>query len=221
MLCLGIYLKIKKLKKKPCTHTFIFWFKPSEGPKGFSNWFFKILAHGSWTIKVGPWRKTILHVFCFLSNLVSFRKWTHVFGSSSAVQLLWFGGWVTCDDLVSSLVIFGFSHLCKSQTTPTILDNEELFTELWHASLLCPRWANQEATCDYEVPTNLYRGYSIMRKTIWQHFVLDGTTLETWHNQYWHPTCFSFTNDPCRIYYWCCPLTQHWTIKRFPRITPH
>ena len=49
------------------------WFTPSEGPKGFVNWFFKKLDHGSWTIKLehgnfhlpyvwihGPWCKPAL-----------------------------------------------------------------------------------------------------------------------------------------------------------------
>ena len=56
-------------------------------------------------------------------------------------------------------------------------------------------------------------------KTLRQHFILLMTTLETWHNQYWHSSWFSLANDPCGIYYWCCPLTQHWMIKYPPNNT--
>ena len=58
-------------------------------------------------------------------------------------------------------------------------------------------------------------------KAIWQLFILHVTTLERWHNQYWHSTWFTLKNDPCKTYYWCCPLTQHWMIKELPPITPH
>ena len=60
-------------------------------------------------------------------------------------------------------------------------------------------WENQEAACGCEVPTNLNYGYSIMKKTISQHFILCVTISETRHNQYWHQTWFSLANDPCTI----------------------
>ena len=57
------FLDIYILKK--ITHSFFgawlfllvhIWFTPSEGPKGFINWFLKKSDHGSWIIKsVGPW----------------------------------------------------------------------------------------------------------------------------------------------------------------------
>ena len=69
-----------------------------------------------------------------------------------------------------------------------------------------------------KVPTNLL-WILYNENLIRQHFILPVTTLETWHDQYWHSTWFPLANDPCRIYYWYCPLTQHWMIKEFLPIT--
>ena len=50
-------------------------------------------------------------------------------------------------------------------------------------------WANWEAPCGCEVPTNLYCGIFIFFSFIFlKEGILHVTTLETWQNQYWRWT---------------------------------
>ena len=37
------------------------WFTPSEGPKGFVDWFFKEIRQEKLEHEVGPWKKAIFH----------------------------------------------------------------------------------------------------------------------------------------------------------------
>ena len=109
------------------------------------------------------------------------------------------------------------NHLGKSQTTPTSSITRGAIHKTTTRLLLRPRWANQVAACGCEVPTNLYCGmvfYNEKKKTIRQHSISHVTTFETWHNQYWHSTRFSSTNDTCRIGSGCCPLTHHRNSRR-------
>ena len=93
-------------------------------------------------------------------------------------------------------------HLRNSQTTSTILHNEECYPLSYDTlDFLCLRWANQKVARGCEVLTNLYCENSLKIKTIQPHFILHGTALETRHNQHWHSTWFLLANDPCRICY--------------------